>query len=592
VDFKRAASAKEKHKPNASMPFFDYPIEMYNSVIINSKALPNMKLKKRKNSRTGGRRKCIKLDKEALYDNAIQLKITINSLQRENELLKSKYIQSKEECGRNNKLLQELAYSSDKTIIQKNCKDMSFIVSLKKKISELNVLLVELKVENEKLKKDIKLTKQNETEMMILMLEKECRRLRLMLEVIIRDKNSFKSINLSTKLIEEKATIKELKEANIKLKSEIEQLKIIQEQALAKLKKHKTKKLNRKEELTQSIQSLEHMNEVIDKLKKENKELKDEILLLKNKKTEVKVEKVVKNYEELRETINRLTHTNEQLNERINQYTSKINELSKEIREIKVAAREKEEVYILKALEEKEKMTQRIVRLQLELEAKSKELIENELKSKVLNEITKSFVGFKEVSRPLVEYEQLIPAIHQFKVTLINTKQTLNELKNKLFEDYKADERISIKEVIKIFQRRPLYLPLAIAEDLARYLIEVRNNPEVAYNKYNEILIADLRIKLDNFLAIDFTDLNFQAIKRSAVSKVKREIDEVMRAVYAVVEEKGELDSIAWLKICKEHCTELSSIECDCIMALMVNENNNVKTLEHSVCLLVYNNRS
>eukprot|EP00826_Nyctotherus_ovalis_P042502 TRINITY_DN4378_c0_g1_i5.p1 TRINITY_DN4378_c0_g1~~TRINITY_DN4378_c0_g1_i5.p1 ORF type:complete len:280 (-),score=50.91 TRINITY_DN4378_c0_g1_i5:108-947(-) len=256
------------------------------------------------------------------------------------------------------------------------------------------------------------------------------------------------------------------------------------------------------------------------------------------------------------------------------------------MREAKLAAKENEEVYILKALEERERMTQRIVRLQLELEAKKKEIVANEIQSKVLNEVTKTLIGFREVSKPLVDYPQLVPVIHQFKATLINSKKPLSELKDQLFVEYKADERISIKELGKVFQRKPLYLPLAWTEDLARYLVEPRDSPEVAYNKYREILIADVRIKLDTLLNINYpTNLNslIPNIMRNAVSKLKARITEIRRAVNTVVAERGELDSVTWIKICKDHLLEFSPIEHDCLVALMIDERNDVRSLEFSV---------
>ena len=43
-----------------------------------------------------------------------------------------------------------------------------------------------------------------------------------------------------------------------------------------------------------------------------------------------------------------------------------------------------------------------------------------------------------------------------------------------------------------------------VAELLARFLIEPREQPALVYNKYADKLVVEIRIRLDSFLAIDY----------------------------------------------------------------------------------------
>ena len=286
--------------------------------------------------------------------------------------------------------------------------------------------------------------------------------------------------------------------------------------------------------------------------------------------------------------INQLKKKNQSLTMKYNECNLKINEYSREMRETKARAKEREDVYVLNALEEKERLTQRIVRLQLELEAKTKELSNTDAKSKVMDEIAKNFVGFKESILPIVEVSSLAQVNHQIRIIMIKTKQTQKELKNILFNDYKGDEKISIKELIKIFQKKPLNLSSVPAENLSRYLIEPRENLEIVFSKYTEKSAADIRIRLDYFLDIDYPKdfyENLDDIKKSAGNKIKPKFNEAKQKIRNIISEVGEFNSVNWVKICKDLYPDLNTIERDCLMSIMIDDINDIDNLKFTVII-------
>jgi predicted RNase H-like nuclease (RuvC/YqgF family) len=108
------------------------------------------------------------LDKEALYDNALQLKRAVNILREENGKLKAKIQQYDEENMKKGKLMEEmmhqLSIAGNASVMPRAHKESSLINALKKKIKEFETENLQLKDANAVLCKNIKLTKQKELE--------------------------------------------------------------------------------------------------------------------------------------------------------------------------------------------------------------------------------------------------------------------------------------------------------------------------------------------------------------------------------------------------------------------------------------------
>eukprot|EP01022_Parablepharisma_sp_SALTPOND_P019726 TRINITY_DN340_c2_g1_i1.p3 TRINITY_DN340_c2_g1~~TRINITY_DN340_c2_g1_i1.p3 ORF type:complete len:647 (-),score=133.67 TRINITY_DN340_c2_g1_i1:10552-12492(-) len=542
------------------------------------------------------RPKIIGLDKESLYDSTIQLKKSLNHFKEENDKLRAKLQQYDEESMKKNKLLQEmvsqLATSASVPKLTRSHKEASLVIALKQKIKELETENVELKNANMTIKKNIRLTKHYENDVANKTLEEECKRLRLMLEELINEKHvgsPSEYAELEGKMLEQKAIIKELKIKNLELSQELSRARDSERQILERIKEYEVQeqKVHReKQKVKRQRQEINEARERIAALENEKEELKAKIEELQSAETRREHDtSQIDVIEKLNSNIEKLKLEKEELKRRADASERKILEINREMREERNKAKEKEEEYTLKMLEERERLNQRIVRLDRELSAKSKELAENDKKVKEV-ETVKSLGAVREITKPAVQDKDLVHTKQWIKLVLLRYKKGLNELKEELFAEYKGEERISIKELTKIFQRPALSLPLMQAEDLSRYLIEPKDQPMVVYNKYSDKVMVEIRIKLDSFLSIDYPKDFYEKIQEateSAIDKIKDRFRYMKSSVEDVALENGKVELVQWLRICKDMFPGLTSLEKDCLIALMVTEQEDVKQLKFSV---------
>ena len=142
--------------------------------------------------------------------------------------------------------------------------------------------------------------------------------------------------------------------------------------------------------------------------------------------------------------------------------------------------------------------------MERELEIRNKELEQTGKKIKESEASKSIYSPIRENLRSIVEEQDLIYPNYTIRMNLISLRKGLDLLKQDLFADYRGEEKISIKELCKIFERKPLSLNVETAENLSRYLIEPRDQPSLVYNRYLEKPIVEARIKLDSFLGIDY----------------------------------------------------------------------------------------
>ena len=73
-----------------------------------------------------------------------------------------------------------------------------------------------------------------------------------------------------------------------------------------------------------------------------------------------------------------------------------------------------------------------------------------------------------------------------------------------MFQGYRVDDKISIRELDKILERSPFEFNAELAELFARFLIENRDRPAVIFNQYMDKQLQEIRIKLDTMISIDY----------------------------------------------------------------------------------------
>ena len=87
----------------------------------------------------------------------------------------------------------------------------------------------------------------------------------------------------------------------------------------------------------------------------------------------------------------------------------------------------------------------------------------------------------------------------------------------------------------KIFQRLPLVLRPADAEDFSRFLIEPRDQPTITYSPYTDKVMIEVRIKFDSFL-----NINYPKDLQAKLSSLKQELFAVTRNQRPCIENKAE----------------------------------------------------
>ena len=528
------------------------------------------------------------MEPELLHDTILELKGEINLLKRENDRLKVRAQQAEEDREKKNKLLQGLVAqleSSNTTQLTGAHKEAALVIALKRKIRKLEDVLTKYKEENQIMKKAIKLTKQKELEDAVKAYEEECKRLRTMMEQMI-ESNSYdpkKHIRPEKRILEQKVTIKDL---NTQLRTALMELERTKEsetqfhEALKKAKVEGKKSKKRRLKITKQQLTIDEAKERITMLTNEKKLLEDKLKEVSLERIEESPQRDTNNGEMFKKTIERLEieKANEKLKAQAN--AKKLLEKEKELREVKIRAKEHEDAYILKALEEKERLIKRIVNLELELKSKSKL---EEVKKVPEPQVTEPIKTIREFTNPLVQATDLIYHKQLFKIVLIKEKKTFDVLRQELFTDYEPNERITIKELTKVFRRKPLSMKFEDAELLARYLIEPRGKLEVVYNKYSEGLIADIIILLDSLIDIKYP-IDFwckqETIMQSGLMKLEGSFDKIKN----IASNTDDLTYNRWIEICTTECSELSLVERDFLMAIMFD--NDLTKLNFSVTFI------
>jgi len=525
--------------------------------------------------------------KEQSYGTYMEKK-NMKMLVIENNQLKVRLQQAEEDCKKKNRLLQELIPMDGTTpMVTQAHKEASLTVSLKKKIRDLEHENEGYKRKNAAMEKNINLTKQNETDANKKAYEEECKRLRSMLEesiIAIHEDKSLKHSELETRIIEQRVTIKELKKKIQEMDEKLQEKKQTEKKKSEQKAKEMAKKSQvqvhesnkHKEELDQQKTSLEEANERIANLEYYLRQLEDKLNQGRREDYSNQPEQI--NYESnknLKNELNNALNEKEDLKRQLRESEKKIFEKDKELREIRNTTKEKEEAYILKSYEEQERLTKRIVRLELELLARRKEDAESGKKS----------ISSEKVI-DIIKEPQMIYAKTWIKLVLIRQKKTIQKLMEELFVEYKSNESICIKELTKILQRYTLSFDYDTAESLSRYLIESREHPAIIYNKYNERKVEEVKEGLNGLLSLNYPPEFWNNEKEVLNSATKKTADQY-EYLRGGVGEGNIMDLAKWIQISNSICPELSGIERDYIINVMV-EDNNLKELDFGVFLILY----
>jgi hypothetical protein len=275
-----------------------------------------------------------------------------------------------------------------------------------------------------------------------------------MLKEIISEKhtgNPTEYQNMEEKILEQKVLISQQNKKNRELEAELKQKTKENEMQKDKMKangQELSKKSKLKDKVKRQKKVIEEYKEKIQKLTKENEELEskmEEVTQNDDKKIERKEEDLnqISVVMELRKDIEKLRKEKEDMKKNTTDIERKLKDKDREIQKEQIKFKDKEEEITLKFYEDNEKFNQRIVLRKLiflliiiiverELELKNKELESCGKKTKE-NVVQKANAPINELTKKLVEEQELLYATNLYRMKLIMSQMKLDQFKQVYF---------------------------------------------------------------------------------------------------------------------------------------------------------------
>ncbi len=401
-----------------------------------------------------------------MYDEAVKLKQSMNVFQQENIRLKTKVVQCDKELERKDKIINDLlgqiasVGTGNSPSVRQPQNTTHLVLALKKQLRE-NKDEIRIKEEEiKKLKKSLKITRLQETEVEIKMFSDECTRLKHIIEEIMKQKAAGYTPEdvavIEQKIAEQDALIRGVKQQNAEM---------------AELVRKKDEEISNWRDVTNKLKS---------RLTKMENETKENV---KNRKlmTETK-----KEMQKLKEQLNTLKGSNKD-NKEIVGYKARIEELLRKQTELneKLDAKEKK----IKSLES---------RLSEDSQSKEKER-EQEL-AKLRQKMKESEAELSELKKSSGTDSAVSITKNDLKAILTEVRVALAAEKivpEKIFTEFMMDptETITIHELARIFKRKPLKCKQDSTK-LAQYLVENNKNSRAKYNEKSEAKLESVIDKL------------------------------------------------------------------------------------------------
>lgn len=472
------------------------------------------------------------------------------------------------ECVKKGKLIQELIIKqkTGASDVPPAHKEASLAISLRQKIQELERENARWRKADTAMQKDVEFTKVYEIKETGKAYEKECKRLRVMLEEFLAvkyERMPTSYAELEAKILDLKATIKELRKENSEMSLQLHKLNEIEGSTIEIVRRLEYKESKIKEQSEVIAKQKLMVKELKERLIRERNSLDSSIKPLLSLTTNIDV-KYLNQIEELKVYSNKLKKENEQLKRIRIKIENELVEVKRELTKLKHKSDEERNEDFVRIIEANEKLTQRLHVLEKELAA----TCSNAEVSPPKPELT---------AKPLVRDSDLVYTKALFRVVLIQHKRNLSELEEEMFGEYRQDEYMSIKELVKVLQRQPLGLDGRAAEDLGRYLVEGREKQMVAYDKFREQQVSVIKNRLKALLSIEYPRnfyVNDGEIVRSALGKVKERIKELKVAMNDVLLWTSIFDYKKWKETSGRICPELTPLENDYLVSLMAASKN------------------
>jgi len=231
-------------------------------------------------------------DKEQLFDEAMKLKQNMNKYKEENIRLKTRVTLCENEVERKDKMIQELLNQinnqagTNQAFVRRTTAETHLVSALKKQLREMKDDIRNKDEDAKKMRKNLKITRLQETEIEIRMFSDECTRLKHIIEEIMKQKASGYSPQdvaaLEERINQQAALIKNIKQENGEMANavqkkdeEINNWKDVATKLgkkLSKLESESKENVKNRKMMTDSKKEMQKLRDQLSALKSNNKD--------------------------------------------------------------------------------------------------------------------------------------------------------------------------------------------------------------------------------------------------------------------------------------------------------------------------------
>lgn len=167
------------------------------------------------------------------------------------------------------------------------------------------------------------------------------------------------------------------------------------------------------------------------------------------------------------------------------------------------------------------------------------------------------------------------------KLSLVMIEKPAESLKELLFKNFNANDRISIHELSRILARSPVFLKSEDALRISRHVVEPKDSVE-----YNELLEEQFPVILKRIKEMipEYAlgcSKDVEGVQKSLLDKVKDKLEVLPEALQEAADESGCVTVEGLKKACDSLKLEMSRDETDYILLTMYRERRDVRELHY-----------
>lgn len=181
----------------------------------------------------------------------------------------------------------------------------------------------------------------------------------------------------------------------------------------------------------------------------------------------------------------------------------------------------------------------------------------------------------------LVDKDVIHKITTELRLNLIISNTEFKNLKKILFKNYEDDDKVSIHELSKVFQRGPCKLGSDAALKVARYLVEPRKGKETEFDELREekasVVFGNLALVMGTYTLKH--NSKPEVIQESLLGKISERVEDFADTLQNSADDEGFVKLEDLEQVCKAMNFGLSSDELDYLLLTMYKKSKNADKL-------------